>query len=299
MKTNIQAKDGHTLALHHWLPASKPTQVMIISHGMGEHIARYADFARACNQQGIAVIGANHRGHGPESTHLGHFANRNGWNLVLSDINCIIQYAQQTFSCKPILFGHSMGSFVARHAASKYGQHLSGLILCGSNHQGSFAFKAGKLMAKLEGKRIGNTTPSTLLNTLSFGNANKNIKPLRTDLDWLSRDTAIVDQYIADPYCGFLCTPQFWMDLLGGLNEMSKTATFKQIPSNLPIYIISGDADPISRYGKGVRALEQKLRAVGVVHVTSQLYPQARHELLNEINKQEVFNNLHQWIKRR
>jgi len=294
----IQAHDGRVINLYHWLPEGKPLKVIVLSHGMAEHIARYADFAKQCNRDGIAVIGANHRGHGPDAEVQGHFADQNGWNLVLTDMKTIVEHVSAAFSCKPVLFGHSMGSFLARHYAAKYGHTLSGLVLCGSNHQGSLAFKAGLIAAKLEALRIGKATPSPLLAKLSFGNANEKISPLITEQDWLCRDPEIVDQYIADPYCGFLCTPQFWIDFLGGLNEMSKSSTFSAIPKTLPVYIISGNADPVSRYGAGVTALQKKLIASGVVNVSSHIYPGARHELLNETNKNEVFQDFYCWLKR-
>lgn len=295
---NIQAIDGRVINVHQWLPEGKPDKVIVLSHGMGEHIARYRHFAKTCNRDGIAVIGADHRGHGPSAKIHGHFADLDGWDLVLSDLHHIIDYVSKSFAMQPILFGHSMGSFIARHYVSKYGETVSGLVLCGSNHQGTLAFKAGLVAAKIEALRIGKSTPSALLNKLSFGNANRNIQPLRTELDWLCRDADIVDKYIADPYCGFLCTPQFWIDFLGGLNEMSKTSAFNNIPKQLPIYIISGDADPVSRYGTGLKALKQKLITSGVVDVCSNLYPGARHELLNETNNQQVYSDFHKWLVR-
>ena len=296
MNIKIYANDGREINLYQWLPDEKPSKVIVLSHGMGEHIERYADFAKACNQNGIAVIGADHRGHGPGAQILGHFADANGWDLVLTDIGRIVKHVTDSFALKPVLFGHSMGSFVARHYAVKQGQSLSGLVLCGSNHQGSLLFKAGLLAAKLERMRIGKSTPSKFLDKLSFADFNKKIKPLRTNQDWLSRDPKIVDRFIADPYCGFICTPQFWIDFLGGLNAMSKTSAFKAIPSNLPIYLISGDADPVSRYGAGLKALKKKLLQSGVTSVSSHLYQGARHELLNEVNRKEIYQNFFYWL---
>jgi alpha-beta hydrolase superfamily lysophospholipase len=296
MNTKIYADDGREINLYQWLPKGKPLKVIVLSHGMGQHIERYADFAKACNQNGIAVFGASHRGHGPDAKILGYFAETNGWDLVLTDIARIVEYVTDAFAVKPVLLGHSMGSFIARHYASKQGGSLSGLVLCGSNHQGRLLFKAGLVAAKFERMRIGKSTPSRLLDRISFGDFNKKIKPQRTKQDWLSRDPKIVDQFIADPYCGFVCTPQFWIDFLGGLNEMSKTSTFQAIPNNLPIYIISGDADPVSRYGVGFKALKKKLLESGVTSVSSHLYKGARHELLNEVNRKEVYQDLFDWL---
>ncbi|WP_435235474.1 lysophospholipase [Psychromonas sp. PT13] len=293
---NITAYDQRIIEVHQWLPKNTPLKVLVLSHGMGEHIERYAHFAKVCNDNGIAVLGANHRGHGPSAQRLGYFADSKGWDLVLSDLSQVIEFVTEKFATQPVLLGHSMGSFVARHYASKYGNTIAGLVLCGSNHLGTLLFRFGLFAAKLEKLRIGKATPSRLLDKLSFGDFNKKIVPLRTSQDWLSRDPKIVDQFIADPYCGFICTPQFWIDFLGGLNEMSKTHAFEAIPNDLPIYLISGAADPVSRYGKGLKALEEKLISSGKTDITSHLYPEARHELLNEINREEVYRDLFAWL---
>lgn len=293
----LLANDNRKIRTNVWRPDGEIKHIMVISHGMAEYIDRYDYFARACNQHGIAVLGANHRGHGAEAQVQMHFADKNGWQLVLDDLDKIITYASEYYNKKPILFGHSMGSFVARHYAVQHGEKLSALVLCGSNHQNKLLFKAGRALAKFEKWRVGGRTYSPFLEKLTFGNFNKRIKPLRTDQDWLTRDEAIVDANLIDPYCGQTPTVQFWVDFLTGLSEISTDDAFKKIPSDLPIYAISGEEDPVSRYGVGLNALVKALHKRGIKRVDSKLYPGARHELYNELNKDEVCSDLCVWLK--
>ncbi len=292
----ITLQDGSKRKLRVWTRTSEVRQVVVVSHGMAEHIERYGDFARILGEAGVLVCGINHRGHGPDAEHLGHFADRHGWYKVLSDLDSVIEYVSDKYSMKPVLVGHSMGSFVARHYAVLHGKKLSGLVLCGSNHQSSMMFHLGLLAAKFEKWRIGANSPSPLLEKLSFSNSNARIKPLRTEQDWLSRDPLVVDGYIADKYCGFTCTPQFWIDFLQGLVAITKHKSFSAIPSTLPILVIAGDADPVTRYGKGSALLAKTLKQRGGELVKYIEYQDARHELFNEINRAQVLGDLTHWL---
>jgi alpha-beta hydrolase superfamily lysophospholipase len=297
MKTEITACDGRKINLNIWKPSGDVNQVMILSHGMAEHIARYGYFAEQCNEQGIAVLGANHRGHGEEAVQLGHFADDNGWELLLNDIDSVVNFAKASFGKTPVLLGHSMGSFAARHYAIRSGDKLSGLILVGSNHEGPLLFKLGGLLARAVRTVIGRRTPSPFLEKVSFGNFNERFEPRRTDGDWLCRDDAVVDAYGADPYCGFTPTPQFWIDLLAGLHEISQPDMMRRIPAELPVYVLSGDSDPVNKYSKGIEALVSALQNAGIKQLDCKLYSGARHELLNETNKHEVYEDIFTWLR--
>ncbi len=189
-----------------------------------------------------------------------------------------------------------MGSFVAQQYAILHGSKLDGLILSGSNFQKPLAYKAGRIISRIEKKRIGADSPSSLLDKLSFGSFNGKFKPNRTASDWLSRDNAEVDKYLSDDYCGFLCTPQFFDDFLSGLIAIHSRGAFSKIPSELPIFIISGEKDPVGQQGKGVLALKNQLIKNGSQNVSCKLYPDARHEILNETNATEIYGDVTNWV---
>lgn len=303
---SLNSKNDRLLRVRVWRPIGEVIQTAVLSHGMAEHIDRYDELANTLTRSGVLVLGINHRGHGDDAEQLGHFSDENGWKYVLDDLDCVIDYASKTLlnerrslattETRPVLIGHSMGSFIARHYAVLSGNKLSGLVLCGSNHQSPLLFQVGRIAAKLEAKRIGYNVPSPLLEKLSFGNANKGIRPVRTEQDWLCREEALVDAYIQDPYCGFTCTAQFWIDFLGGLAAISKDDAFDVIPNDLPILVIGGEADPITRYGVGTSALVDKLNQHGCSKTTYYLYQDARHELFNETNRESIVKDVQCWL---
>jgi alpha-beta hydrolase superfamily lysophospholipase len=194
------------------------------------------------------------------------------------------------------LFAHSMGSFIAQGYAIRNGKRLAGLILSGTNYQHPIIYYAGRLVAKLESFRLKESDPSSLMDKLSFASFNNNFKPNRTNFDWLSRDTKEVDKYINDPFCGFPCSAETWHQLLTGLIEISQKDQLSKIPDALPIYLFGGDEDPVGRMGKGIPALAQKLRQTGHDNVTHKIYEDARHEMLNETCKYEVYQDVADWI---
>jgi alpha-beta hydrolase superfamily lysophospholipase len=297
MHSVLTAIDGREIKLFAWLPKQDIRYVMVLSHGMAEHIQRYKTFALACSAAGIAVYGANHRGHGNDAPVLGHYADDNGWSKVISDLDLIIEDVAKRHAVPLVLFGHSMGSFIAQQYAILHGSKLNGLILSGSNYQNPIMYKLATLVSKVEKFRIGASAPSPLLDFISFGAFNSKFKPTRTAFDWLSRDPVQVDKYINDDYCGFPCSPQFWLDFMSGLISISQTSEIAKIPNKLPIYIFSGDKDPVGLQGKGVLALKQHITNNGCQQVQCKLYPDGRHEMLNESNANEVFNNVIDWIK--
>jgi len=189
-----------------------------------------------------------------------------------------------------------MGSFIAQGFAIRHGERLAGLILSGTNYQHPIMYHAGRMVAKIENIRIGLDTPSLTMDKLSFASFNNHFKPNRTDFDWLSRDPDQVDRYINDPLCGFPCSTETWQQLLSGLIEISQKDKLDKIPHNLPIYLFGGDKDPVGRMGKGIPALAKKLRHSGHDNVTSKLYKDGRHEMLNETCKEQVYQDISNWI---
>lgn len=278
------------------MPDGAARGILQIAHGMAEHAARYAEFAEALTRAGFAVYANDHRGHGrtAEGKTLGFFAEHHGWSTAVDDLHEVSALARGEVPGGPlVLFGHSMGSLLARSYGARYGTELAGLILSGTPADAGLLAKVGRVVALTEGRVRGPRHPSKLLDTMSFRAFNKAFKPTRTDFDWLSRDEASVDAYIADPLCGFVCTDGFFADMLGGLTAVNSRAG---LPATLPVLIISGDADPAGKNGKGVRAVAGLLRGEGVEEVTLTLYPGARHEILNETNRDEVTADVITWL---
>ena len=298
----LQSHDGTSLFVRRWLPDAEPTAVVQIAHGMAEHSARYARFAQALTDAGYAVYADDHRGHGETAggVDVGYFADAGGWDKVVEDLAAVTRRAREEQPGLPVvLFGHSMGSFLARAYAARHGGDLAALVVCGTAGDPGLLGKVGAGIAALEGRVRGRRHTSKLMNTLTFGQYNAKFKPQRTDFDWLSRDEAEVDKYIADPQCGAIFTSGFYSDLLGGLQQIQRDDLVARVPKNLPVLVISGDSDPVGGDGKGVKAVAAQLERVGVRDVTLKLYPGARHELLNETNRDEVTSDVLAWIGER
>ncbi len=302
---HLRNRDRHEVFTRVW-EADAHTQapvrgVVHINHGMAEHGERYDQTAEALVAAGFVVAAQDHRGHG-RSIHQGlpgHFADQDGWEWVVSDVDLVVRHLQDQYRGVPVfILGHSMGSFIVMQYLMKYRPTLAGAILSGSNYSPPLKYLAAGLIARLERLRQGGRGKSTLLRQLSFGSFNKGFKPARTELDWLSRNEAAVDAYIADPLCGFDCSNQLWIDLLGGLVQISRPDNLKRIPADLPLYIFGGSDDPVGSFGKGLSTLADKLRKSGHAQVDLKLYPQGRHEMLNETNRDEVVADLLGWLQR-
>jgi len=290
---DIQTRDQQIFSAYIWRQPQAKATIHIV-HGMAEHCLRYAALAEYLHAQGYQVFTHNHRGHG-ERAPQGHYADSDGWELVIDDMH----RAQQTLcGDEPIiLFGHSMGSFISQGFAIRHGAQLSGLILSGSNYQNPALYHAGQIVAK--GLKVfqGGRTQSNVMDKVSFASFNNQFKPARTGFDWLSRDEKQVDKYINDPACGHTCSLQLWIDLFDGLIEISNKNNLAKIPQSLPIYLFAGDQDPVGQKGKGVTALEQALLQTGHKTVSCKLYVNGRHEMLNEINSDEVYQDILNWIQ--
>jgi alpha-beta hydrolase superfamily lysophospholipase len=292
--TSITTKNGRQVQVNSWISSSAKAYIHLC-HGMAEHINRYDEFAEYLYQQGYSVICHNHRGHGDNEI-LGHYSDSDGWSNTIQDIVEVQEQSIENQELPLFLFAHSMGSFIAQGYAIRHGDRLAGLILSGTNYQHPFMYHAGRIVATIENKRLKTSTPSHVMDKLSFASFNSHFKPNRTDFDWLSRDPEQVDKYINDPQCGFPCSAETWVQLLTGLIEISQVDQLTKIPASLPMYLFGGDKDPVGRMGKGIPALEQKLRLTGHDNVTSKLYKEARHEMLNETCKSDVYQDVDNWI---
>jgi len=294
----LDASDRSRLYVNRWLPATPLKAVILLAHGMAEHSARYARLADTFCDKDYGVYAPDLRGHGRTADNgtLGHFADDDGWCKVVGDLASLNQHNGQQHPGMPIiLLGHSMGSYIAQCYLLHHSASLHGAILSGSNYQPVTLYRMARQIARLEKLRQGGKGRSALIEWLSFGSFNNKFKPVRTRFDWLSRDPAEVDKYAADPLCGFRCTNQLWIDLLGGLQQISKASNLAQIDPGLPILVIGGECDPVSE-GKRLKRLAHALREAGCQNLQLNIYPQARHELFNETNRDEVTADVLTWL---
>lgn len=270
---------------------------MVIAHGMAEHPARYEDFALFLNDQGYNVYAIYHEGHGEvHKNTLGHFE-KNGFLDCVLNLNDLILKIKNN-SDKVVLLGHSMGSFMTQEYLSRFSCNIDACILSGSSSP-NMLIKSGALLANLLYIFPGKTKKSNFMNNLSFGSYNKQFKPNRTTFDWLSRDYQQVDKYILDPYCGYVCTRGFYKSFLTYFSKIHKKKKLNAIRKDIPILIIGGTKDPVSGNGEGLRTLLVKYKIENINDVTLKLYDEARHEILNEINKEEVYIDIKDWLETR
>jgi len=291
----VATADGYKLQVYVW-PNEQAKAWVHINHGMAEHALRYKDFATQLVADGYAVVAHNHRGHGnSETTQLGCFAQQNGWGKVLSDLDVVRDSVCSTV-LPFYLFGHSMGSFVVQSYLSVTTRKIDGLILSASNRQPVLLSLIGKFIAKIEQIRVGKQKSSALLQFLSFGSFNQAFKPNRTAFDWLTRDNDQVDKYLADPLCGFPCSTGLWYEFISELVNLVKPETLKRIQKNLPILMVGGSQDPVGMMGKGLPKLARLYKSIGQEKVTLKIYQDARHEILNETNNEQVYLDIINWL---
>ena len=292
----LKADDGADIHIYRWLPDGAPRGVVQIAHGLAEHAARYGRLAGALTGQGLAVYADDHRGHGQTAGagDLGFFAEREGWRKCVGDLWSLNRRIAADHAGLPIvLLGHSMGSFMAQDFVADHSDAIAALVLSGSNGPPPAIAGLGRMIARIERLRQGARGKSALLQSLMFGDFNKRFKPARTEFDWLSRDPGEVDAYIADPLCGFEFTNQLAVDLLDALGPLLTPERLARIRKDLPVYIFSGSDDPV---GANLPALAEAYRNAGLTRVDMRVYTGARHETLNETNRDEVTADLVAWI---
>ncbi|EMP55108.1 acylglycerol lipase [Marinobacter santoriniensis NKSG1] len=293
---SIEADDGRSIKGTLVAPAN-PEAVLVIAHGMAEHAGRYLELARWMAQHGIAVVACNHRGHGPEcpADQRGHYSDAQGWHKVTDDLHRVILHSRQAFPGLPVnLLGHSMGSFIAQSVAQQYGSDIDTLILSATNRINRGELLPSRFLVSLIRAFRGRHHRSRLIAGLTFGKFNRQFQPNRTDYDWLSRDTEQVDQYIADPSCGFECSVGLWHDFISGMLSIDP----KTWRRDLPVHLFAGSRDPVGEMGAGIRTHFQAIREAGIQTVTLRLFEEGRHEMLNEVNAAEVTNYLYSLCRR-
>ena len=308
MKTGIfsfKGNDGTDIFYYRWLPDKEndiKAMVQII-HGMGEHSARYKEFAQALTGAGFAVYSNDHRGHGktggaPQT--FGHFADEGGWDLVVSEIFKLTQIIKKENPLKDIfIYGHSLGAFLASDYSIIHGKEIRGMIISGTKTSPGFIENIGTFIARMQIRKNGPKVKSPLLLSLTFGKYNRCFKPNRTRSDWISRDTKKVDEYVADPYCNGQFSAAFFLDLANGLKKINRMENMKKTPRHLPIYLLAGTKDPVSNFTKDMLKVYGDYKKAGIKDISLKFYEGARHEILNELNRQEVYKDIIDWIKDR
>ena len=282
-----------------WSPVGEPKAILQIVHGIAEFVERYDEFANYLTSQGYLVVAEDHMGHGKSINGdgiQGYF--HGGWFHAVADTYHLLEMTKAEYPDVPyILFGHSMGSFMARTILCKYPDSgIAAAIICGTGWQPAFAIPGLlKVMDRVCAK-TGETNPNETIHKMIFGGYNNKVEHKRTDFDWLTRDNAIVDAYIAHPLCGFVASCGLLRDMMQGILYVEQPKNLAHMKKDLPLFFIAGAADPVGSYGKGVRQAAAAYEKAGMEQVTTRIYPLCRHEILNEINRVEVYEDITQWI---
>ena len=283
-----------------WQPDQAVIGVVQIVHGMQEFIDRYDDFARFLNTHGFVVVGNDHLGHGASVSNeqnYGYFAARNGNKALLSDMRQLQRKTTENYPDLPyIMLGLSMGSFLARQYACLYSRFLDGLILSGTAFHPAFETIAGKLLCRVMAHFKGWHYRSPFVTKIVMGSFNKKFEPVRTRVDWLTRDEKVVDAYRNDFRTHHTFTLNAYYNMFENLRYLTQQSNLERMNAALPVLLISGAADPVGNYGDGPKRVAAQFKALGMKDVTCKIYPNDRHEVLNELNKKEVCDDVWNWI---
>lgn len=283
-----------------WIPEGRPKAILQISHGMVEYIDRYDEFARYLCKRGYYVVGQDHLGHGESVSHednLGFFHETRGNEHVIGDIDLLREITREKYPEQPYyMLGHSMGSFLTRQYIQEEGEGLAGAIIMGTGHYPQIVLRGGMLLCRVIAAFRGWNYRSRLINSVGIGRYNKQFEPARTPVDWISKDEEIVDKYVNDPWCTFSFTVNGYYHLFAGMKELTQK-NVRDIPKRLPLFFVSGENDPVGGFGKEVRKVYEQYQQVGIQDVSLKLYPEDRHEILNETDRQQVYRDLYQWME--
>lgn len=293
----------NNIHVHRCVPDGEVRGVVQIMHGIAEYIERYDDFMAFLASNGLVAVGTDHLGHGktiekPEQK--GFFADKDGWDYVIKDEDILRRaMAKEYPDTVQIVFGHSMGSFMARTHLIRYPGGFDAAIISGTGNQGAALVGGGLAVGNIVTALKGAHHYSNFINNLAFGSYNKAYDPQRTDYDWLTRDNDVVDKYIADPLCGFIPTCSLFRDMMTGVKYITNVDNLPKMAKDIPVYFMSGDKDPVGDYGKGVTLAYENFKKAGMKDVSIKLYKDGRHEMLNELNRAEVYADVLNWINKK
>ena len=287
-----------------WRPEEgAPRATVQLVHGISEYIGRYEPLAVFLAHRGFAVAGHDHLGHGGTARdrgEYGFFADAGGWDLLVADVEALRGDIAARFPGVPhFLLGHSMGSFVARTYLIDHPGTVDGCLLLGTGQERAALVALGRALSGALCRLRGPRSRSRLVTALSLGAYNAHFRPNRTGADWISRDTAAVDAYVADPLCRFTPTVGMFRDMLGGIRRIGDPRALARMDPDTPVALFSGGDDPVGGMGRGVETVAGLFRRAGCRDLTVKLYPGARHELLNELNREQVLDDLLTWLEGR
>lgn len=303
MRTDFYYPSVGVGAIHgcRWVPEEGVKAIVQIVHGIGEYVERYDELAEFLNVQGILVVAEDHMGHGKSiggDGITGYFTG--GWFAAAEDSYHLLTETMAEFPGVPyVLLGHSMGSFLARTILCQHPDSgISAAVIEGTGWQPQVMVSLGKFISGTVCKLTDEKKPNRLLQWLYFGTYNAKIKNPKTKFDWLTRDQSIVAAYCADPLCGYtIASASLLRDMMDGIDYIQQSTNLAKMNKDLPVLFIAGEADPVGDYGKGVAQTAEAFRKVGMTKVSLKLYPDCRHELHNELNRQEVIADLMHWIQ--
>ena len=294
----------HKIHAIRWIPETeRPVCIVQIVHGMAEYIDRYDEFASYLAGKGILVVGDDHLGHGRsvrQGEPYGYFCKEDAATVLVRDEHRLKKMTQEQYPNIPyIILGHSMGSFITRNYLFRYGSGIDGAVIVGTGMQPKITLLSARMLAGLQRIFCGPKHVSGLLNVAAFGAYNKRIASRKTLFDWLSRNEENVRRYIEDPLCGFTFTINGFQTLFHLIWNLHDEKRLQEMPKRLPVLFLSGEDDPVGNYGQGVKQVYQSFLRAGLENVQIKLYPEDRHEILNEVDRENVYDDVYRWILQR
>ena len=283
-----------------WRPETDVKAVLQICHGMVEYIDRYNDFAQYLAERGVCVVGHDHLGHGKSvqsEEYLGFFHESHGNKYVITDIHRLRRMTEKDYAGVPyFMMGHSMGSFLLRQYLTMRAEGLAGAIIMGTGYMPHGLLAAGQMVCRTIAAVKGWQYRSEFMNQLGMGGYNKQFEPSESTKDWITSDEEMRKKYEADPLCSFTFTVNGYYQMFEGMKVLTKKNAMDKIPGSLPVLFVSGAEDPVGSNGEGVARVFRKYERAGIQDVKMKLYPQSRHEILNESNREQVYEDLYQWM---